>query len=68
MSSQVPGAAQPTRNWIPWWGVALPAIAFAALLTLLATPSHADSPATAPATGLAGWIAEALPAVIGHFL
>jgi hypothetical protein len=37
---------------LPWWAIALPAIAFAALLLLIAGPSDAHA-ATGPRPGLA---------------
>ncbi|WP_330176475.1 hypothetical protein OG875_25015 [Streptomyces sp. NBC_01498] len=36
---------------LPWWGVVLPAIAFAALLLLMAGPGQANAAASDPGVG-----------------
>ncbi|MDF6021913.1 hypothetical protein [Streptomyces sp. JH34] len=36
---------------LPWWAVALPAVAFAALLLLIVEPGPADAATAAPAIG-----------------
>lgn len=46
---------------LPWWAVALPAVAFAALLLLIAGPGQAHAAGGDPAAGqLLGRIAELL--------
>ncbi|MBV7667900.1 hypothetical protein [Streptomyces halstedii] len=47
---------------LPWWAVALPALAFAALLLLITGPGQAHAAAGDPAVGrLVGLIMELLP-------
>ncbi|MCX5413468.1 hypothetical protein [Streptomyces sp. NBC_00059] len=43
---------------LPWWAVALPAVAFAALLLLILEPGQAHAAASDPAIGR----------LVGHFL
>ncbi|HWU11648.1 MAG TPA: hypothetical protein VN520_35755 [Streptomyces sp.] len=48
---------------LPWWAVALPALAFAALLLLIAEPGQAHAAAGDPAIGrLLGHILGLVPA------
>ncbi|MFJ8862840.1 hypothetical protein ACIRD8_31005 [Streptomyces sp. NPDC102451] len=48
---------------LPWWAVALPAVAFAALLLLIVEPGQAHAAAADPAVGrLLGHILGLLPA------
>ena len=55
----------PTR--LPWWAVALPAIAFAGLLALVADPAHAASAVPAQSwDALLGRLAELLPRLLSH--
>ncbi|WP_269854537.1 hypothetical protein [Streptomyces sp. RPT161] len=57
----------PTR--LPWWAVALPAIAFAGLLALVADPAHAAAPVPAqPLDELLGRLTELLPRLLSHLL
>ncbi|MEU5053653.1 hypothetical protein [Streptomyces sp. NPDC021096] len=42
-------ARQQTR--LPWWALALPAAAFVALFSLLASPASADSGESGPGSG-----------------
>lgn len=37
------------ENPLPWWAVALPALAFVALLLLMLNPVHAHAESSAPA-------------------
>ncbi|MEU5164541.1 hypothetical protein AB0G74_33645 [Streptomyces sp. NPDC020875] len=50
-SVRFPNAA-PARDAVgsrlPWWGIALPVLAFALLFVLIAEPARADSPAGQP--------------------
>ncbi|HEY5835249.1 hypothetical protein [Streptomyces sp.] len=56
------GSGAQTR--LPWWAVALPALAFAALLALL-TGGPADASAATPAGHWFGWLAPVVPDLIG---
>ncbi|MFE4216460.1 hypothetical protein [Streptomyces sp. NPDC056844] len=48
---------------LPWWAVALPAVAFAALLLLIVEPGQAHAAEAGPAVGrLLGHILGLLPA------
>jgi hypothetical protein len=58
------GAVQ-TR--LPWWAVALPAVAFAALLALISGGS-ADASTAAPAGDVLSRLATALPDLLRHIL
>lgn len=60
-AGRTPGSVQ-TR--LPWWAVALPAVAFAALL-LLITGGSADA---APAGDLLSRAVAALSGLLGHLL
>nr|WP_075018015.1 hypothetical protein [Actinacidiphila rubida] len=54
---------------LPWWGVALPVVAFAALLALLAGgPASADASAAAPGADTLRSIAATLGSVLHHLL
>ncbi len=53
---------------LPWWAVALPALAFAALLMLIAGPGRSDTSAAEPAGHLIARIADALPDIAQHLL
>jgi hypothetical protein len=59
---RTPGAVQ-TR--LPWGAVALPALAFAALLLLL-TGARADTATAAPAGDVFGHAASAVSGLLGH--
>ncbi|MFI0942564.1 hypothetical protein [Streptomyces sp. NPDC021020] len=59
---RAPGAVQ-TR--LPWWAVALPAVAFAVLL-LLITGARADTAAAAPAGDVFSHAASAVSGLLGH--
>jgi hypothetical protein len=52
---------------LPWWAVALPSLAFAALLALLSA-GGADASTAAPAGDVLSRIAAALPQLIRHVL
>jgi hypothetical protein len=52
---------------LPWWAVALPAAAFAALL-LLITGGSADAAGAAPAGDLLSRAVAALSGLLGHLL
>lgn len=64
---RVAPAANGVHTRLPWWALALPAIAFAALLALL-TGGTADASAAAPAGDWLGRLATALPDLIHHLL
>lgn len=51
----------PVQTRLPWWAVALPALAFAALLTLVVAPGAAGQTAAEPVLQLLGSIARHLP-------
>jgi len=54
---------------LPWWAVALPAVAFAALLALLAGgPASADSSGAASGADAFGRIAAVLGSLLHHLL
>lgn len=53
---------------LPWWAVALPALAFAALLMLIAGPGRTDAGATASAGDVIARVADALPGIVQHLL
>lgn len=53
---------------LPWWAVALPALAFAALLMLIAGPGRSDTSAAEPAGQLIARVADALPGIAQHLL
>ncbi|MFE9241057.1 hypothetical protein [Streptomyces sp. NPDC006856] len=44
-------AADSVEIRLPWWAVALPAVAFAALLLMILSPGRAQAAATGPALG-----------------
>jgi hypothetical protein len=50
----------PVQTRLPWWAVALPALAFAALLALVAAPGSAGHTAAEPVFQLLGSIARRL--------
>lgn len=52
---------------LPWWAIALPALAFAALLALL-SGGTADASTASSSGDLLGRIAMALPHLIQHVL
>jgi hypothetical protein len=58
-------AAGPVQTRLPWWGVVLPALAFAALLVLLSAGS-ADASAAAPAGDWFVRLVAALPDLVRH--
>ncbi|MFD5035382.1 hypothetical protein ACFVWX_15305 [Streptomyces sp. NPDC058220] len=45
------GSSDSIEIQLPWWAVALPAVAFAALLLLMAGPGQAHAAAGDPAVG-----------------
>lgn len=53
---------------LPWWAVALPALAFAALLMLIAGPGQTDTGAAEPAGHVIARIADALPGLAQRLL
>ncbi|MEU1628944.1 hypothetical protein ABZ746_27240 [Streptomyces sp. NPDC020096] len=54
---------------LPWWAVALPAIAFAVLLAMVAGPAHAASSVpTQPLDQLLGRLSELLPRLLSHLI
>ncbi|MFJ8886529.1 hypothetical protein ACIRJR_24375 [Streptomyces sp. NPDC102402] len=56
-------AADGVEVRLPWWAVALPALAFAALLLLIVEPGQAHAAAGAPAIGrLLGHVLMLMPA------
>lgn len=70
MSSQFlhPQTSKQTQTRLPWWAVVLPALAFAALLTLVAVPGQTDPSAAEPLAHLLGRITEAIPGVVEQVL
>ncbi|RLV08124.1 hypothetical protein CTZ27_04630 [Streptomyces griseocarneus] len=52
------GTARTVQTRLPWWGVALPAVAFALLLFLLAGPAASASPESGSTLGAAGALAR----------
>jgi hypothetical protein len=60
-------AAGKVQTRLPWWAVALPALAFAALLALL-SGGTADASTAASSGDLLGRLATALPHFIQHVL
>jgi hypothetical protein len=67
-------AAHPERQTgvqtrLPWWAVALPAVAFAALLGLLASgPASADASGAAHGADTLGRVAVVLGGLLHHLL
>lgn len=68
------GAADPAgrahgtvQTRLPWWAVALPVLAFAALLALV-TGGGADAATAAPAGDVLSRAVTALSGVLGHVL
>lgn len=53
------------QTTLPWWAVALPALAFAALLALIGG-GGADASAAAPAGDLLARIVAAVPSLLHH--
>ncbi|MCZ4125115.1 hypothetical protein [Streptomyces sp. H39-S7] len=53
---------------LPWWAVALPALAFAALLMLIAGPGRTDAGATESAGDVIARVADALPGIAQRLL
>jgi hypothetical protein len=51
---------------LPWWAIALPAIAFAALLLLLTGPSDAQAVSGSGAGGALSQFLELLRQTLGH--
>ncbi|MBD0736541.1 hypothetical protein BGM09_25810 [Streptomyces sp. CBMA29] len=65
MSGNVPSGNVQTS--LPWWAVALPALAFAALLALL-SGGTADASTAASSGDLLGHIASSLPHLVQRVL
>lgn len=67
--TQTPAArkAEGVQTRLPWWAVALPALAFAALLALISGGS-ADASAAAPAGDVLSRLLTALPDFLRHVL
>jgi hypothetical protein len=59
--------ADGVQTRLPWWAVALPALAFAALLALISGGS-ADASTAAPAGDVLSRIVTALPDFLRHVL
>lgn len=59
--------ADGVQTRLPWWAVALPALAFAALLALISAGS-ADASTAAPAGDVLSRIVTALPDFLRHVL
>ncbi|MDX3238108.1 hypothetical protein PV392_20960 [Streptomyces sp. ME03-5709C] len=60
------GGGTPTR--LPWWALALPVLAFAALLALVAGPGAAEASAVEPVGRLLHAVGEGLPGLLQHLL
>lgn len=63
-----PAAGSGTQTRLPWWALALPALAFAALLALVAGPGAAEASAAEPAGRLLQTVGEGLPRLVQHLL
>jgi hypothetical protein len=63
-----PAVGRGTQTHLPWWALALPALAFAALLALVAGPGAADASAAEPVGRLLHAIGEGLPGLLQHLL
>ncbi|WSS24259.1 hypothetical protein OG519_06775 [Streptomyces sp. NBC_01190] len=63
----LPERPAPVQTRLPWWAVALPAAAFAALLGLLSA-GPADASAAAPAAETLGRLVAAFGALLQHLL
>jgi hypothetical protein len=59
---------RPAQTRLPWWALALPALAFAVLLALVAAPGASAAPAAEPLAALFDRILRLLPGLVGHFL
>jgi hypothetical protein len=66
VSTHSPRTQAQTR--LPWWAVALPALAFAALLALVAAPGGADPSAAEPVAHFLGRIGDVLPGLVRQVL
>jgi hypothetical protein len=66
VSTHIARAQAQTR--LPWWAVVLPALAFAALLALVAAPGGADPSAAEPVAHFLGRISDALPGLVRQVL
>lgn len=62
-----PEQAAPVQTRLPWWAVALPAVAFAALLALLSA-GRADASAAAPAADTFARLAASFGDLLRHLL
>lgn len=62
MSSQLlhPQTPKQTQTRLPWWALALPVLAFAALLALVAAPGQADPSRAEPLVHLLGLVRQVL--------
>jgi hypothetical protein len=49
---------------LPWWALALPALAFALLLAVVAAGGHSGASATPPLADLVGHLRDLLPRVL----
>ncbi|CCB73730.1 MULTISPECIES: hypothetical protein [Streptomycetaceae] len=62
-----PGGAERPAGRLRWWAVALPAVAFGALLTFVAGTAQAGPPAAAqPLAALFSKVTALLAALVGH--
>ncbi|MEU1620584.1 hypothetical protein ACFZAU_39005 [Streptomyces sp. NPDC008238] len=63
-----PAAGRGTQTRLPWWALALPALAFAALLALVAGPGAAEASAAEPVGQLLHTVGEGLPGLLQYLL
>lgn len=68
MSTQILRAQAQAQTRLPWWALALPALAFVALLALVASPGGAGPSAAEPVAHLLGRIGDALPGLVRQVL
>ncbi len=67
-SLPAPGA-HPSPPHLPWWALVLPAVAFSALLAMVASGGHPDPAGAAqPLAELAGHLRGLLPQAIANLL
>jgi len=59
-SSSLHARTQPVQTRLPWWAVVIPALAFAALLALVASPGSAGDTTAEPVIRLLGSVAQHL--------
>ncbi|WP_329188609.1 hypothetical protein [Actinacidiphila glaucinigra] len=63
-----PAVGGGTQTRLPWWALALPALAFAALLALVVGPGATEASAAEPVGQLLHAVGEGLPGLLQHLL